>query len=376
MKKYIYISFMLLIAACSAGDSLDAKKAQLASLNTQLEETKQQISALEKEIALLDTSEIIRKPKLISTMLVEPSPFNHYIDVQGIIESEENISVQPGMPGVVTTVYVKEGDFVSQGQLLGETDNRAMKENIAQLQTNLDFAKSTYEKQQRLWNQKIGSEIQYLQAKTQYESLQNSIEALKAQLEMTRMKAPISGSVDQVNVKVGEYAAPGIMGAFNVVNFNKMKVTAKVADSYIDKVKTGNPVKIYLSDLNKTVEGKITFVSKVVNSMSRTFLVEIALGKTENNIRPNMLANLSINDERLDSVIVIPSNLVQKDSDGNNYVITAQGKNEQMKALKVSVKTGLSYGDKVVINEGLEPMTKLVTSGYQEVVNGQAITVQ
>ena len=376
MKKYIYISFMLLIAACSAGDSLDAKKAQLASLNTQLEETKQQISALEKEIALLDTSEIIRKPKLISTMLVEPSPFNHYIDVQGIIESEENISVQPGMPGVVTAVYVKEGDFVSQGQLLGETDNRAMKENIAQLQTNLDFAKSTYEKQQRLWNQKIGSEIQYLQAKTQYESLQNSIEALKAQLEMTRMKAPISGSVDQVNVKVGEYAAPGIMGAFNVVNFNKMKVTAKVADSYIDKVKTGNPVKIYLSDLNKTVEGKITFVSKVVNSMSRTFLVEIALGKTENNIRPNMLANLSINDERLDSVIVIPSNLVQKDSDGNNYVITAQGKNEQMKALKVSVKTGLSYGDKVVINEGLEPMTKLVTSGYQEVVNGQAITVQ
>ena len=376
MKKYIYISFMLLIAACSAGDSLDAKKAQLASLNTQLEETKQQISALEKEIALLDTSEIIRKPKLISTMLVEPSPFNHYIDVQGIIESEENISVQPGMPGVVTTVYVKEGDFVSQGQLLGETDNRAMKENIAQLQTNLDFAKSTYEKQQRLWNQKIGSEIQYLQAKTQYESLQNSIEALKAQLEMTRMKAPISGSVDQVNVKVGEYAAPGIMGAFNVVNFNKMKVTAKVADSYIDKVKTGNPVKIYLSDLNKTVEGKITFVSKVVNSMSRTFLVEIALGKTENNIRPNMLANFSINDERLDSVIVIPSNLVQKDSDGNNYVITAQGKNEQMKALKVSVKTGLSYGDKVVINEGLEPMTKLVTSGYQEVVNGQAITVQ
>ena len=367
---------MLLIAACSAGDSLDAKKAQLASLNTQLEETKQQISALEKEIALLDTSEIIRKPKLISTMLVEPSPFNHYIDVQGIIESEENISVQPGMPGVVTAVYVKEGDFVSQGQLLGETDNRAIKENIAQLQTNLDFAKSTYEKQQRLWNQKIGSEIQYLQAKTQYESLQNSIEALKAQLEMTRMKAPISGSVDQVNVKVGEYAAPGIMGAFNVVNFNKMKVTAKVADSYIDKVKTGNPVKIYLSDLNKTVEGKITFVSKVVNSMSRTFLVEIALGKTENNIRTNMLANLSINDERLDSVIVIPSNLVQKDSDGNNYVITAQGKNEQMKALKVSVKTGLSYGDKVVINEGLEPMTKLVTSGYQEVVNGQAITVQ
>ena len=376
MKKYIYISFMLLIAACSAGDSLDAKKAQLASLNTQLEETKQQISALENEIALLDTSEIIRKPKLISTMLVEPSPFNNYIDVQGIIESEENISVQPGMPGVVTTVYVKEGDFVSQGQLLGETDNRAMKENIAQLQTNLDFAKSTYEKQQRLWNQKIGSEIQYLQAKTKYESLQNSIEALKAQLEMTRMKAPISGSVDQVNVKVGEYAAPGIMGAFNVVNFNKMKVTAKVADSYIYKVKTGNPVKIYLSDLNKTVEGKITFVSKVVNSMSRTFLVEIALGKTENNIRPNMLANLSINDERLDSVIVIPSNLVQKDSDGNNYVITAQGKNEQMKALKVSVKTGLSYGDKVVINEGLEPMTKLVTSGYQEVVNGQAITVQ
>lgn len=376
MKKFIYISFLLLLAACGSGDSLEAKKSQLATLNTQLEETKQQIAALQKEIALLDTSEIIRKPKLISTMLVEPRPFNHYIDVQGVVESNENISVQPGMPGVVTAVYVKEGDAVTMGQILGETDNRAMKENIAQLQTNLDFAKATYEKQQRLWNQKIGSEIQYMQAKTQYESLQNSIEALKAQLEMTRMKAPISGSVDQVNVKVGEYAAPGIMGAFNVVNFNKMKVTAKVADSYIDKVKTGNPVRIYLSDLDKTIEGNISFVSKVVNSMSRTFLVEINLGKTENNIRPNMLANLSINDDQLDSVIVIPSNLVQKDSDGNNYVITAQGNKDQMKAIKVSVKTGLSYGDQVVINEGLEPMTKLVTSGYQEVVNGQAITVQ
>ncbi|MEX1189270.1 MAG: efflux RND transporter periplasmic adaptor subunit [Bacteroidia bacterium] len=376
MKNLIYLSFVLLVASCSSGDSLEAKKTKLASLNAQLEEVKTQIKGLEKEIALLDTSTLARKPKLVSIMDLESSSFNHYIDVQGTVESEENVSVQPGMPGVVTAVYVKEGDQVTRGQILAETDNRAMKESIAQLQTNLAFAKSTYEKQERLWNQKIGSEIQFLQAKTQYESLQKSVEAMQAQLDMTRLKAPISGSVDQVNVKVGEYAAPGPMGALNVVNFNKMKVTARVADSYIDKVDKGNPVKIYLSDIDKTVEGKITFVSKVVNPMSRTFLIEIALGKTDNNIRPNMLAKLNINDQQVDNAIVVPSNLVQKDSDSNNYIIVAEGKGDSMKAIKKAVKTGLSYSDKIVIEEGLEANSKLITSGYQEVVDGQPITLK
>jgi RND family efflux transporter MFP subunit len=376
MKKLIYFPLFLLLAGCGSQESLESKKQQLADYNTQLETLKKQITDLEKEIAKLDTSKVVKNPKLVTIMAVEPSQFKHYVDIQGTVESHENVSVQPGMPGVVTAVYVKEGDVVSKGQLLGETDNRAMKEGLAQLQTNLDLAKITFEKQQRLWNQKIGSEIQYLQAKTQYESLQKSIESMQAQIDMTRMKAPISGAIDQVNVKVGEYAAPGIMGAFNVVNFNRMKVTAKVADSYIKKIKVGDPVMVTLTDIGQTIESKISYVSKVVNPMSRTFLIEIELGKTESNIRPNMFATLSINDEVRDSVIAVPSNLVQKDADGKNYMILASGSKESMKAQKRMVMTDISYGDKVIIAEGLGAGDQLITSGYQEVVDGQTITLK
>jgi len=375
MKNYLYLSLILLLAACSSGDSLEAKKTQLISLNTKAEEIKTQIEALEKEIAKLDTSVVARKPKLVAVEAISKGDFSHFLDIQGAVESENNVAVQPGMPGVVTQVYVKEGDNVSVGQLLAEVDNRAIKESVAQLEINIDFAKTTFEKQERLWKQKIGSEIQYLQAKTQYESLQKSLSSLRAQIDMSRIKSPIAGSIDQVNIKVGEYAAPGIGGAFNVVNFNKMKVVAKVADSYINKIQLGNPVKIRLNDINETIDGKISFVSKVVNTMTRTFIIEIAIGKTENNVRPNMLANISINDENLNDVISINSNLVQKDSNDNPYVLVAKGGKGNLIAQKLMIKTGAAYGDKIVIVDGLNANDQLITSGYQEVVDGQPVTL-
>jgi membrane fusion protein (multidrug efflux system) len=375
MKTYLYLSFIVLLAACSSGDTLEAKKTKLASLNSQAEELKTQITSLEKEIAKLDTSVIARKPMLVAVQVVSKGDFSHFVDIQGAVESENNVAVQPGMPGVVTKVYVKEGDIVGIGQILAEVDNRAIKESIAQLETNIDFAKTTFEKQERLWKQKIGSEIQYLQAKTQYESLQKSLASLRAQLDMSRMKSPIAGSIDQVNIKVGEYAAPGMLGAFNVVNFNKMKVVAKVADSYINKIQLGNPVKIRLNDINANIDGKISFVSKVVNSMTRTFTIEIVLGKTETNVRPNMLANVSINDENLSDVISINSNLVQKDSNDNPYVLVAKGSKGNLVAQKLMIKTGAAYGDKIVIIEGLNANDQLITSGFQEVVDGQPVTL-
>ncbi|MFM2286396.1 MAG: hypothetical protein RLZZ543_1893 [Bacteroidota bacterium] len=376
MKKFIYISIVLLVAACSSGTGLDKKKAQLADLVAQQEELKVKIAELEKEIALLDTAAEVRKPKLITIAAVAQGPFNHYIDVQGTIDSDENIAVQPGMPGLLTKVNVREGDLVSAGQVLAEVDNRTIRESMAQLQTNLDFAKTAFEKQQRLWNQKIGSEIQYLQAKTQYESLQKSMGTLQVQFDMSRIKSPISGVVDAVNVKVGEFASPNMLGAFRVVNFGKMKVKAKVADSYIGKVKLGNPVNVYLADIKDTIQAKITYVSKVVNTMTRTFDIEMSLGSTSSEIRPNMLATLSINDENLTNVISVPSNLVQKDAAGNMYLMVSEGAKDKMVARKKLVSTGVAYSDKVVITEGLSGSEQIIVSGYQEVVDGQAITLK
>ena len=377
MKNFLSLSLITFIVfSCSPGSGLEKKKAQLAEYQAEHDALKIKIADLEKEIARLDTSAEIRKPKLVTLTPVQSGVFNHYIDVQGTVDSEENIAVQPGMPGQVTKVNVHEGDMVKAGQILAEVDNRVIRESISQLQTNVDFAKTAFEKQQRLWNQKIGTEIQYLQSKTQFESLQKNMVTLQAQLDMSRIKSPINGMVDAVNIKVGEYAAPGMMGAFRVVNFGKMKVKANVADSYIGKVKLGNPVRIYLADINDTIQGKISFVSKVVNPMTRTFDIEIGLGATSTEVRPNMMASLKINDENIANAMSILSNLVQKDASGSMYVMISEGSAAKMKARKKLVKTGISSGDRIIVLEGLSGNEQLIEAGYQEVVDGQLISLK
>lgn len=375
MKNTLILALLVVLAACQQGNELDTKKAQLAAYRAEMDELKSKMTALEKEIALLDTAGAVKKPKLVTLGAVTRSDFSHYIDLQGSVESDENIAVQPGMPGVVTRVYVKEGDAVSPGKILAETDNRAIRESIEQLKTNLDFARTAYEKQKRLWDKKIGSEIQFLQAKTQVESLEKSLASLEAQLDMSRIKSPISGVVDQVNVKVGEYAAPGFSGAFRVVNVNSMKVTAKVADSYIGKVKVGNPVQVRLTDLNDTLNARISYVGKVVDPMSRTFNIEINVSGMNSDIRPNMMSVISINDEVLTQVVNLPANYVQRDAEGRSYVMVAEGSKDKMVARKKLVSTGISYGDRVVITSGLDGGEQYIISGYQEVTEGQPLVL-
>jgi len=377
MKNFLSLSFItFIIFSCSSGSGLEKKKAELAESQAEYDALKIKIADLEKEIARLDTSAEIRKPKLVTLTPVQTGIFNHYIDVQGTIDSEENIAVQPGMPGQVTKVNVHEGDMVKAGQVLAEVDNRVIRESISQLQTNVDFAKTAFEKQQRLWNQKIGTEIQFLQSKTQFESLQKNMITLQAQLDMSRIKSPINGMVDAVNIKVGEYAAPGMLGSFRVVNFGKMKVKAKIADSYIGKVKLGNPVRIYLADIKDTIQGKISFVSKVVNPMTRSFDIEIGLGATSTEVRPNMMASLKINDENIDNAMSVQSNLVQKDPSGSMYVMISEGRAANMKARKKLVKTGISSGARIIVLEGLSGNEQLIEAGYQEVVDGQLISLK
>ena len=377
MKNFLSLSLIsFIVFSCSSGSGLEKKKAELAENQAQYDALKIKIADLEKEIARLDTSAEIRKPKLVTLTPVQTGIFNHYIDVQGTIDSEENIAVQPGMPGQVTKVNVHEGDMVKAGQVLAEVDNRVIRESISQLQTNVDFAKTAFEKQQRLWNQKIGTEIQFLQSKTQFESLQKNMITLQAQLDMSRIKSPINGMVDAVNIKVGEYAAPGMLGSFRVVNFGKMKVKAKIADSYIGKVKLGNPVRIYLADINDTIQGKISFVSKVVNPMTRSFDIEIGLGATSTDVRPNMMASLKINDENIDNAMSVQSNLVQKDPSGSMYVMISEGSAANMKARKKLVKTGISSGARIIVLEGLSGNEQLIEAGYQEVVDGQLISLK
>jgi multidrug efflux pump subunit AcrA (membrane-fusion protein) len=179
-----------------------------------------------------------------------------------------------------------------------------------------------------------------------------------------------------LNVKIGEFATPTIIGAFRVVNTNKIKVTTKIADSYISKIKMGDPVKVRLNDLNQTLDGKVSFIGKSVNSLSRTFQVDIRLNSGGEDLRPNMLANVSINDQNLSNVVSIPSNYIQKEPSGGTFVMVAEQSGKELMARKKLVSTGISYIDMIVINEGLATTDELITKGYQDVVDGQLITLK
>ena len=376
MKKLLYLPILLVFVACNQKSPLENKKEELSGYKTDFDALKTKIDVLEKEIAVLDTSSSNKKTKLVAVSSVTAGAFQHFLDIQGTVDSDENITVQPGMPGLVTKVFVQEGDAVKTGQVLAETDNKATRESVAQLETNLDFAKISFEKQKRLWDQKIGTEIQFLQSKNQYESLQKSINSVNAQLEMSRIKSPINGVVDEVNIKIGEFATPTITGSFRVVNTNKIKVTAKVADSYIGKIKLGDPVNVRFNDLNQTLQGKVSFIGKSVNAMSRTFQVDIRLNSSAEDLRPNMLANVSINDENLADVVSISSNYIQKEPSGGTFVMVAEKNGKELLARKKLVTTGISYNDKIVIVEGLTTSDELITKGFQDVVDGQLITLK
>lgn len=376
MKKLLYIALIASFASCVQDKQslLDKKKAELAEYNTKIEELKTKAAELEKEIILLDTAKRDVKPKLVSVEKIKPSLFKHYIDIQGSIESLENVMVGSAMGGQIVRVNVKEGDVVNVGQVLAETDSRIIRESLAQLENGYQLAKTTFERQQRLWDQKIGSEIQYLQAKTQFESLEKNKAALQAQLDMTRIKAPVSGVVDQVGIKIGEMAPPG-MGVFRVVNTNRMKLVARLSDSYLNNVKVGNPVSISIRETGDLIESTLTFVSKSVNMLNRTFTVESDLKNIPANVRPNMIAKLSINDENLEDAIVINSNIVQRDANGESFVLIAIKKGDSWVAEKRLVKTGLIYQDKIVIEEGIKADDQLITTGYQDAAEGQPLLI-
>jgi len=373
--KNIIILFALTIffSACDSGNDLERKKALLTKYKNEQEELRSKIASLEAEIEAADTTNKVIKSKLVNVKAIQPTTFSHFLDMQGMIDSEENILVNSSMPGLVTKIYVKEGDNVTTGQILAEMDNRLISQNISEIETSLELAKTTFEKQKKLWDQKIGSEIQFLQAKTQYESLNKTKSTLQTQLDLTRIKSPINGKVDEVLVKIGETASPGF-GVIRVVNNNKMKVTAKIADSYLGRIKNGDPVRIVLRELNDTINSKINFVSSAVNQQTRTFSIEAPLNGGQLNLRPNMLATLSINDETIENAMVLPSNTVQRDASGDEYVLLAIKKGESFEASKRVIKTGYSYDGKTFIKSGLNAGDMLITSGYQDIVDGQIIS--
>lgn len=370
MKQLCYIAFTLLVfSACSSNDSSD-KKTQLEKLKKQETEIHDKVLKMEAELGNSSDSSS-RQIIDVAITNVASQNFSHQIDVQAKVDGDENVSVSPETMGTVTRINVKAGDKVSKGTVLAELDNLTYQRGLDELQNSHDFLNTLYTKQKALWDQKIGTEIQYLTAKNNLEAIDRKIATTRQQLDMTKIKSPINGIVDAMDLKIGQAVSPGSQGV-RVVNFSKLKVKGEVAEAYISKVKKGDIVEINFPDLNKSISSKLTYAGKVIDPLNRTFNVEVEVNPKEVDLHPNMIAILRIADYRAENSLVLPISVVQTTEDGS-YVFIAEGTKEKAVARKRTVVIGKNYNGIIEIKEGLKVGEPVVTTGYQNLVDGQPI---
>ena len=375
MKSKLYTKLLALfviaivVVACN-GSSKD-KETQLKDLKAQQAALATQISELEKGVDTKASESGTRRSKEVGVIELTARPFDHYITTQGAIEAVDNILVSAKTMGIITQVFVREGDVVSKGQTLAQIDNSLTLRGMEEVKSGLDLATTIYNRQKNLWDQKIGTEVQYLQAKNNKESLERRLATIKEQLDMALIKSPISGSVDAVDVKIGQNAAPGAP-AFRVVSSDRLKFIANVSEAFVTNVKKGNNVQIAFGDLNKSVSGQVTFVGKAINQLSRTFPVEIALA-SNNDFRPNMSGELKLIFHSEEAAIVVPVNVVQ-DINGQKVVYTAETVDGKLVAKKNIVKVIGVYGNLAQVST-LKSGDKIITVGYQGLNDGELIKI-
>ncbi len=370
MNKTLFFIVLVLVAfACNKPAD---KKAELENLKKQRDEITIKIKSLETELQVSDTSKV-SKVTPVAVTEAKPEVFNHFLEVQGKVDGEDNIAVSAQMPGAITAVYVKEGDAVRKGQILAQIDNSVLQQQIASTKQQLDFVTSLYTKQKALWDQQIGSEIQYLTAKNNKENLEKALATLNDQMEMTRIKSPINGSVEEVNLKVGQMASPGLP-AVRVVNFTNAKIVAEIAEAYAPKVKPGDKVIVFFPDFNTEIASQIRFTSKYINPINRTFISEVHLGPSKVQYRANMMAVVRINDYRNPSAFTVPVTLVRETPEGK-YIYVAKDENGNLVARRLPVTVGSTYNGLAEITSGITAGDKIITTGFNSLIDGELIQV-
>ena len=376
MKKIFLLTVLsTLIFSCEKKedttniDTLVSSK-NLAAIKAKRAELQTQIAKLDDAISALD---IKKEEALVSVLTVKDTIFNHALEVQGNVETKENIIIYPQFSGILNTLNVIAGQKVSKGQVLGTIDDGGLSQQLAQIETQLALAKTTFERQKRLWDQKIGSEIQFLQAQTNMLSQQKAVSQIKAQLAKTKIIAPFSGVIDQTLVERGQVVGPG-QGLMRIVNLNNMYVSTSVPETYIGKLKVGTTVDVSLTTLGKTFVGKIRQVGNNVNPNNRSFSIEVSVPNNENLLRPNQVAKLKIIDYTRKNAIVVPTNVVQEDGQKNKfvYIVTNANKNTGI-AKKVVVTVGQTSNNVTEILSGLTTKDIIVTEGANTISDGMKL---
>lgn len=358
----------MMAVACGKKEAAPGdKKAQLEALKKQQTELAGQIKKLESELVVPGAVSENDKTKSVVITEITPQPFSHFIQVQGKVETDKNLSISAVSGGTITRVYVKKGDKVSKGQLLAQLDAEVLLKSIEEVKQSQAFINDIYNKQAALWEQKIGTEVAFLTAKNNKEATEKRLATLQEQFQMSKITAPATGIIDDVYRKEGELAAPGIP-IFRLVNSTDLKVTAEIAEAYLGKVNEGDKVEINFPDLEKKIVGRISNIGGIINSMTRSFVVEIALTQGTAQLKPNMLAILNINDYKKPNAIVVPINVVQNSPDGQ-FVFLANGN----KAEKRIVEVKNVFNSQAEISTGISAGDKLISVGYNDLTNGETI---
>ncbi len=376
MKSTFYITLFVavvfagVLSGCSSAPK--DKQTQLTELKAQQAKLASEVRRLEAEIEKESPGTVKEKSKEVAVATLSPRPFDYFVQTQGAIEAVDNITVSAKTAGIIVQVFVKEGDVVAKGQILAQIDNSIVLRNIEEVKSGMELANTVYQRQKNLWDQKIGTEVQYLQAKNNKETLEKRLATLNVQLDMSRIKSPIDGSVDEVSLKIGQNAAPG-QPAFRVVSGDRLKVKSNVSESYVTAIHKGDKVSISFSDINKTIEARVTFVGKTINQLSRTFPVEVALPPNED-FRSNMTGVLRVIFHSEPAAIVVPINLVQ-DINGQKVVYTAELNGTKMVARRNVVEVAGVYDNLAQIKTGLKAGDKIITVGYQGLNDGELVKI-
>ena len=387
MKSFLYIpAALLLLTACSgnssasvddllAGNNLEAIKARRQEVADQQHELNVTLKKLDSVIASREENANV---PLVSTLEVRRTHFEHYLELQGDVQTKQNILLYPEMAGTLVRVLVKEGDRVSKGQVLARIDDGGLASGLAQLRTQASLAETTYERQKRLWEQQIGSEIQYLQAKTNYEATLNSVRQAESQLAKATIRAPFSGIVDDVMLDQGTTVNPAAgMAVIRLVNLTDMYVEVSVPESYLESVRPGKDVQIFLPVLGDSISTKVRQTGNFINPANRSFSVEIPVPNRNGAIKPNLTARVRINDYSNAEAILIPPSVISENAEGEQYVYVASGaeNGQAPTAVKRVITTGKAQGDHIEVLSGLEVGEFIITEGARRVREGQEIEI-
>jgi len=384
-KIYSLFAITLLLASCGgkkeqsvqdvvASNDLAKIREKKASVEDKIQTLTEDIKLLNSKISELDTN---KKVPLITVLSAKEEVFNHYLELQGNVQTKQNVLIYPEMPGQLVRIYVKEGQKVRKGQALAKIDDGGLSNQLAQVETQAALAETTYKRQKRLWEQKIGSEIQYLQAKTNYEAQTNAVNQLRRQLAKSVITAPFSGVIDDVIKEQGTVVAPG-MGSevFRIVNLKDMYIETDVPESYITSIKKGKAVEVEFPVLGEKITSKIRQAGNFINPANRTFKVEVGVPNTDGKIKPNLTAKLKINDYSNGNAILIPQSIISENANGEQYIYVVENiKDEVGTAKQAIISTGKTQGDIIEVLSGVESGVKIIDEGARSVKNGQEVKI-